>query len=248
MQTRSMCSLWPLLFALSGSVLIGGCGEREGAGGADRPTDPAAPPAIAPVDPKGPFQEGLVSLAGQGVKVRPFIGHQPQLNLEGHCLSRRDEEKGKGEEPAPLCFDEAKRGADALHTLRVEFAPGLSVGQAMHLMKATAEGAHFLIERTGSIYQVLDLQYAPRRGDEYAKGEVRVFSGSKEGHERLVRALTTRFPALKVHEAELTAESLGMARSAPAVSAPSTGAAPTPPGAAPTPAAPSGAGRTDPAP
>ena len=155
-------------------------------------------------------------LGGRPVPIRAFVGHQPQFDLRGQCLAGRDDIIDKGGDPGPLCFDERERAAAALDTLRIEFAPGLRLGKAMQLLRGGNQGAHFLVEATGSLYQILDLQSAARRGELWPAGEVRVLSGSKEGQARLAASLVERFPALRVQEVDLNAELVRLLGASPA--------------------------------
>ena len=173
-----------------------------------------APPAPTP------RLEGEIHAADKRQRVRPFILHDPGLDLRVQCLSRRDDlaEEGKA---VPLCFDESKRNVDtALTTLRVEHREGMRMGAALALLRSGEEGAHFVVDTGGTSYQLLDLAFAARREGSYRASELRVLSGHAEAHAKLVTALKTLYPKLTV---QLMAAA---PPSAPAKPAPEPAAAP----------------------
>ena len=79
----------------------------------------------------------------------------PRMDLRPQCLMARDRAKKAGA-VRPLCFEETQRKRADIKVIAVEIEPGGTRTGIRRLAQAN-EGAHFLIERTGSIYQVLDL-------------------------------------------------------------------------------------------
>ena len=60
-----------------------------------------------------------------------------------------------------------------------------------------------MVERTGSLYQLLDMGLSPRRKDQIQRGELRIVSASKPGQERLVASLTELLGKIPVVEATM---------------------------------------------
>jgi len=169
------------------SLLLAGCTcKRE---------TPAEAPAPAV---KAPRLEGEIHAAGQRKRVLPFVMHEPGLDLRVQCLTHRDALAKEGK-TVPLCFDEGERKIEgATTTLRIEHAEGMRIAEAVHVLRTVDEGAHFVVDDGGTAYQLLDLAHAHRRAGTYQTSELRIMSGHAEGHARLVKALTSLYPGLKV--------------------------------------------------
>ncbi|MGM0576074.1 MAG: hypothetical protein ACQEXJ_10135 [Myxococcota bacterium] len=135
-------------------------------------------------------------MADERLRVVPFVAHAREMDLRDQCRSEVDAARDAGGEPVPLCFDPERRSR--FSRVHIEFLPGLRGGQAMKYLAADHEGAHFLVADSGSITQVLDLAHAARRDDALRRDEIRVLSGSEEGHERLVEALEAHYPDLEI--------------------------------------------------
>lgn len=145
------------------------------------------------------FKEGVVNLGDKPVRVVPFVGHNPRMDLKVQCLRKRDDAKKRGDAgptELELCFEEGYRDASAVKVIRVEYQDGATGADAIRRVTKEGgnDGAHFLVEPTGSIWQILDVGHATRRGGEIRGGEVRVLSGSAEGHKALLDALQGIFP------------------------------------------------------
>lgn len=192
-----------LHLVLTASLALGSAACRDSSGAASEgaaETESGTAPA--------PRLEGEVFAAGGRQRVLPFITHPPDMDLRNQCRHAVDDAKKAIEagnaaaKVPPLCFDREVRPLDALSlkVLRLEHRAGMTTPEAMAILRTGGDGAHFLVEATGSIYQTLDLAYAARRGDVPRRDEVRVLSGSAAGHAKLVAALTGLYPALKVHE------------------------------------------------
>jgi hypothetical protein len=134
--------------------------------------------------------------------VTPFIFHPYEMDLRVRGLIDRDRARKEGD-PAPiLAFDEDRRSAPPT-TFRVEYRMGLRVSDSMRLLAMKREAAHFLIEPTGSIYQVLDTEHVARRQGELRPAEIRILSGNTGGTNTLIAALTTHYGALTTQQHEL---------------------------------------------
>lgn len=160
--------------------------------------DALAPKAAESVKKAGPRSRSFIRNADVNLPADVMIGHDARNDLFVGCLQLRDAaaKADAGGPPAALCYDPTPRSA--LKSVRVEYHAEQSFADAIAVLRKGPEAAHFIVERTGSIYQVLDLAYAPRRAGAYQAGEIRILSGSTEGHERLVAALKTQFEALTV--------------------------------------------------
>ena len=184
-----------------------------------------APPEGAEVTKKrakkGPRLEGEIHAARQRKRVRPFILHQPSLDLRVQCLTHRDKlaEVGK---TAPLCFDEAERVVETtVTTLRVEHQEGLRIAKALSRLSALDEAAHFVVDDGGTPYQLLDLALAGRRDGRYLADELRILSGNASGDAKLIAALKQLYPKLTVTRVAVTdAPAKAPAAVAPAAVAP----------------------------
>ncbi|MCB9727687.1 MAG: hypothetical protein H6746_04270 [Deltaproteobacteria bacterium] len=182
-----MRALIALLVLASGA--LAGCPDTR------PPEAPAAPDAAAAA-PEAAYLAGRVHFGGRQLAVVPFIAHPPEMDLRVQCLSMRDRLRSQGQPTGPLCFDETPR--QAVRTLRIEAVPGVSGRQTIARLAAANDSAHFIIEPSGSIYQILDLAYAPRRGGAVQPGEIRVISADPAATERLRAALTGAISGLGV--------------------------------------------------
>ena len=145
--------------------------------------------------PKAPYQEGYLRVNDRMERVTPFIGHSPSMDLYVQCQLAVDAAKKAGGGERPLCYDRERR--ERFDIVRIEHAEGARSSHRIKALSHDAEGAHFLVESTGSLYQLLDLSYAVRRDGEYRKAEIRVISGSEQGHEKLWRVLKKSYPSLE---------------------------------------------------
>ncbi|PIE17196.1 MAG: hypothetical protein CSA66_06485 [Proteobacteria bacterium] len=179
----SLALLWALIAA--------GCGESTPQG-----SSPAAAPAAAPAR-----LDGLVRLSDAWLKVGPHVGHEPRMDLSPQCRAKRDVANKAGEAEVPLCFDETPRARGAIDRVRVEIHRSTSPA-ALRRLAAADEGAHFIVERNGSTYQLLDLAYAVRRDGGYREGEIRVLSATPDAADALVGELARLFPGAAVDRVE----------------------------------------------
>jgi hypothetical protein len=162
------------------------------------------------------YKEGRLRVADRALPVVSFIGHMTAMDLVRACQMATDARKKAGDADATLCFE---RGTNVpLKTVRIEHREGMLGSASIQGLASVAEGAHFIIEPTGSVYQTMDLAHAVRRGATYRPGEIRVVSGSLRGHGRLLEALAEHWPTLVVEEVTLTNE----------IPAPASAAPPTP--------------------
>ena len=190
-------------------MVVTGCkeyGPPKAASGTSSTSDvaPSGPGVPVAADAK---LAGRVRMGNKQWPVRVFIGHDAKMDLRVHCLSARDAAKkeageGSGSSKPPLCFD--PNMVKKLDRIRVEFAKGATGGQMMRTLRARNEAAHFMVERTGSLYQVLDMGLSPRRADAIQRGELRIVSASKSGQARLVESLGELLGKIPVVEANLT--------------------------------------------
>lgn len=180
-----------LLLALAALAALAAC----------RPDSNPPPPSSAASGPKvtkptPPRLDGEIFVADARKRVAPFVMHAPQMDLFVACRMLQDEERKKGVEDPSLCYDPQRRTSFA--RLRVEHTGSLTAGNSIGHLRERGEGAHFLVERTGSMYQLLDLAHAARRGGALRGGEVRILSGSDEGAALLVDAILSLYPDLDV--------------------------------------------------
>ncbi len=156
---------------------------------------------------------GVLRFDDKMTRVAPMVIHEPRMDLRTYCLNLRDTAKKQGKE-MPLCFEEKKRARNELKTIRVETAPKAKIGQMMKMLMAQNEGAHFVVDETQTIYQVLDLTHAARRGTAYPRGEVRVISVGDA--EPTVKLITENFgSSLKITRHKLKPTSIPAAPKAP---------------------------------
>lgn len=152
---------------------------------------PAAPDAATPAA----RLDGQILFADSWTKVAPPVLHDAKMDLATRCRLLQGEARGHGSE-IPLCFSPARRTPQAITTLHVERDEALP--RAMQRLTKDNEGAHFVIDRSGGIYQVLDLAHAARRAGAYQEGEIRVVACHAESEKALVAALHALYPAATV--------------------------------------------------
>lgn len=200
--------------------IVPGCGERAEQGGSDVVTAAKAKPERS---------DGVVIVADRQLPVAPFVMHDPHLDLFVRCQMKRDAAKRAGES-ATLCFDPTRRSTTALRTLRVEKTGG-DLGVVLRRLAATDEAAHFVVEKTGTPHQLLDVAYTARREGELRADELRIITCHEAAWKKLVDALTRLYPGLRVEVTDLPAMPEPPAPSAPspdpATSAPAPGAPPS---------------------
>jgi hypothetical protein len=142
-------------------------------------------------------QAGEIHDGGQRHRVTPFVLHPHEMDLRVGCLVQRDQARKAGGEVAPLCFDEDRRPTPP-KKIRVEYRMGMRSSEAISGLAASGEAAHFLVEATGSIYQVLDLAHDGRRAGAIQADEIRVMSGNTGGSNTLIAALHGHYGPLPV--------------------------------------------------
>lgn len=168
-----------------------------------RGDDPTHTPDVAAPSADAQRLEGQVRIADRWEKVAPLVLHDGKMDLATRCRILRDEAKGKGED-VPLCYDTNRRPERRVTTITVERDLGLA--RAMRRLTARSEGVHFLVDRSGAIYQVLDLAYAPRHDGAYPEGEVRIVACNADAERALIDALRALFPEAKVSTHDLSKE------------------------------------------
>lgn len=170
----------------------------------------AAPPQgeAAPAQGERSGAEATASMAGElhvggrRVRIVPFVFHPYEMDLRVRGLIDRDRARKAGDEASPLAFDEDRRSTPPTD-IRVEYVMGFRVSHGMQLLTTSAEAAHFLIEATGSIYQILDTEHAARRDGEIRPKEIRILSGNTGGTNTLVGALREHYGPLRLEQVDL---------------------------------------------
>ncbi len=140
--------------------------------------------------------DGRVRMNDIWLEVAPLVSHDAKMDLRTRCRVAQDEAKEQSLPVPPLCFEDKVRTAEQIDTIRVERWPSLPA--AIRTLTATAEGAHFLVERTGSFHQTLDLAFPARRAGEMRPTEVRVLAADPTHGKALVEALASLFPKARV--------------------------------------------------
>jgi hypothetical protein len=181
-----------LLVALALSA-SSACGPRE-----ERAPEVNEVKPVAKVKPTR--LDGRVRLNDVWLELAPLVAHDAKMDLRTRCRIAQDEAKEAGRPVPPLCFEDRVRDREAIVTVRVERWPSLPV--AIRTLTATAEGAHFVIERTGSVHQTLDLAFAARRQGEVRPGEIRILAAEATAGAALAEALVGLFPGARVEQAE----------------------------------------------
>ncbi|MBL8787032.1 MAG: hypothetical protein JNJ59_19155 [Deltaproteobacteria bacterium] len=165
--------------------LLAACGGSKG----------AAPDASAPdATVAGPRMEGEVRRSDRWVKVAPLILHDAKQDLATRCLLLRDKGREEGK-VMPVCY-ERSRGGQAVTRILVIREKSLPV--AMARLTEASDAVHFTIDKNGAIYQILDLDFAPRRDAAYRPDEIGVVSCDASGEAALLAALQVIYPDAKV--------------------------------------------------
>jgi hypothetical protein len=167
---------------------------------ADVATGPTAPTPTAPVGP----QNGAVRFDDAWLKVGPFIAHQAQMDLATACLNQREDALAKGATDVVLCYDRLKRDRGVIRTIRVETG-FTAMRDAIKRLRDRNESAHFVIERSGSLYQILDIVYPARRDEAYRADEIRVLATGADAQKHvaaLLEGLRQHFPGLTTTSVE----------------------------------------------
>ena len=148
-------------------------------------------------------RDGKIRIEDAWQPIEPLIIHEAKMDLVVACRLACDEAKRAGHD-MPLCYDETKRGKGYVRVIRVEHHPG-TTANAMHALGMAAEGAHFLVERTGGRFQTLDLSYSARREGASRRDEIRIVAcdgekprASEAEVAPLVRELQALYPAARV--------------------------------------------------
>lgn len=147
---------------------------------------------------------------GQRHRVKPLILHPAHMDFRVGCLVDRDQARKRGDTPRPLCFDEDRRPSPP-KKLRIEYRLGMQVSESMKRLAGGGEAAHFVIEATGTLYQVLDLAHAALRDGELRLDEVRILSGNTGGTDVLVEILQAHYGTLEIERVDVPPPSRGRA-------------------------------------
>lgn len=166
--------------------LLSACGGAKENASAD-----ASAPEVKVAVPR---LEGEVRQSDRWVKVLPLILHDAKMDLATRCLLLRDKRREEGKE-APVCY-ERSRGGQAVTRIHVIRDKSLPV--AMARLTEASEAVHFTVDKSGAIYQILDLDFAPRRESAYRPDEVGVVSCDAAGEAALLAALQVLYPEAKV--------------------------------------------------
>lgn len=166
---------------------------------------------------------GVVRWNDETVPFGTLVLHNPDTDLRTQCRLLRDDEVKAGK-PSALCYDEAPRARTAVKTIRVEHGTA-RVGAVFAMLRGKHEGAHFLVERDGAAYQLLDMVFAARRDGAPRPEEIRVLSMAPEADQAFVAALKVLFPEADVVKVplELSAPAPPAEPAAPPADADTTG-------------------------
>ena len=145
--------------------------------------------------PTGVRLAGQVRRDDKWLKVAPEVLHDGKMDLATRCLLLRDEAKSRGQE-APLCYAPTRKPGRAVTTIAVD--RDRDMAHAMMRLTAHDLGVHFVIDKNGAIYQLLDLAYVARHGDAYPEDEVRVVACERKAEAALIEALRTLYPTAQV--------------------------------------------------
>ncbi len=187
--------------------LMTGCKQRGPDPDAGAATKGRAVKTVAPsygVPTRGPSSlPGQIRMSDKQWPSAAFVGHDARMDLQTVCrkaidLAKKKAEKEPGLPIPPLCFD--AKPHNRVRQIRVEFEAGARAGNMIGTLRTRSEAAHFMVERSGSVYQLLDLAYSPRRAGAYQAGEVRVLSARATTHKKLVGALTKLLGKVPVTE------------------------------------------------
>jgi hypothetical protein len=165
--------------------------------GCEPPAPAEAVVTEAPTAASEGIRAGEIHDGGLRHRVVPFVLHPHEMDLRVSCLVQRDQARKAGAPVRPLCFDEDRRPTPP-KGIRVEYRMGMKASEAMAALSAAGEAAHFLVEATGTIYQVLDLAHGVRRGGEIEADEIRVMSGNTGGSDTLIASLHGHYGPLPV--------------------------------------------------
>ena len=157
-----------------------------------KPAPPVAPKAKAPAGHDS--THGTIHMANKSLRVAPYVSHEPRMDLRTGCKASVDKAKKAGKMDAELCYDGTMRAA--AKTLRLETYTRKDFDVARRTMSAAGDAAHFLILPSGSIYQVLDIAFAPRRQGTIRPDEIRILSADRDKEMVLVEALKAHLPHL----------------------------------------------------
>lgn len=182
-----------LAVGLLGPTGVGACGPRE---------EPSVGPGAAETTTPPVRKEGKLRVNDQWVEVAPLVLHDGKMDLFVRCRLVQEDAKKLGHEVPPLCYDANKRVTDEIAVIRVERWLNLPI--AMRYLQVEAEGTHFLVERSGSTFQMLDLVYPVRRNGEFARGEVRVVAADDKKGAAITGALRVLYPKARVEEVDMT--------------------------------------------
>ena len=183
--------VWIGLGALA--VVAAGAG-----GGCEARPQPQRAPAADVVAVR---HDGVVRFADVELPVAPYVMHDPHLDLVVQCQLKRDADLQRGQD-SPLCYASERRARDRVKVLRVEILERedggrLDMARVMPVLAHHGEGAHVVIERTGTPHQLLDLAHATRRDGELRPDEVRVLCVHPADWRPLVESLEALLPGAR---------------------------------------------------
>lgn len=176
------------LGACRGEAASNGEGDAAAASG-----DTSAPPHAR--------RDGRMLVNDAWIEVAPKVLHDAKMDLSSRCKILRDDAKAQGRD-APLCYDPERKPARQVTRIVVE--RDLGMARAMRRLTAADEGVHFVVEKNGGIYQVLDLTFVVRHGGVYPDDEIRVVACQAEGEAALVAALKELYPSAAVTTIDMT--------------------------------------------
>lgn len=188
-----MNSKWTVaLLALAAWSLVG-CpsGGDDGAGAGDKATAGAAKSTA-------PYRAGRIRLDDKTIPVDPNVHHVAEMDLYIACKRVvADAAESDAADQPPLCYGADKR-ATPPKSLRIEHRESMPSGDGITYLRELNESAHFIVDKSGAIYQSLDLVWPVRRAGAIRADELRVLSGSATGHQALFAALAEMYPDLRV--------------------------------------------------
>ncbi|MCC6625146.1 MAG: hypothetical protein IT385_28120 [Deltaproteobacteria bacterium] len=177
-------------------------------------------------------RDGRIRVDDQWRAVAPMIIHEAKMDLAVSCRLFIEQLREAGQPIPPLCYGEARRAAGAVRVIRVEHQPGTSA-DAMRRLAGRAEGAHFVVDRSGSRFQLLDLAFGARRDGLVRDDEVRVLAmdggaprGAAEATAPLVAELVALYPGARVEALDVTPQAPPTPPSTPPGPQPSPGGNP----------------------
>jgi hypothetical protein len=149
---------------------------------------------------------GTIRIANQSLRVAPFVSHDPHSDLFTNCQKAADDLKKSGQKDATLCYDKTPR--QTMTTVRIESYDRKGFEKARTDMAEANESTHFIIRSSGSIYQILDLAYAPRRDGTVRASEIRVLSAFPDKETLLFKELKGYLPNLTMERLDRTSPPL----------------------------------------